>query len=50
MNSRLNPSFRILDEFKRYFNLYRSYKVVKPKQFEPDFEEVVGHPSGSWTG
>ena len=46
MNFRLNPSFRILDEFKRYFIWYWSYKVVKPKQFEPDFEEVIGHPSG----
>ena len=46
MNFRLNASFSMLDEFKRYFNLYWSYKVVQPKQFEPHYEEAVGHPSG----
>ena len=46
INFCLNPSFRVLDKFKRYFNLYWSYKVVKSKQFDPDFEKVVGHPSG----
>ena len=30
MNFRLNLSFNMLDEFKRYFNLYWSYKVVEP--------------------
>ena len=38
--------FTILDKFKRYYvNLYWSYKVVEPNQFEPS-QEVVGHPSG----
>ena len=46
MNFRLNPSFNMLDEFKRYFNLYWSYKVVEPNQFEPYQQEAVGHPSG----
>ena len=46
MNFHLNPSFTKLDDFKRYFNLYWSYKVVEPNQFEPCQQEAVGHPSG----
>jgi hypothetical protein len=45
INFRLNPSFTMLDEFTRYFNLYWSYKVVEPNQFEERLE-VVGHPGG----
>ena len=44
VNFCLNPTFTMLDEFCRYFNLYWSYKGVEPYQFG-DFE-VVGHPSG----
>jgi hypothetical protein len=45
INFCLNPSFAMLDEFKRYFNLYWSYKVVEPNQFEPCLEAVC-HPTG----
>ena len=46
MNFCFNPTFTMLDEFKRYFSLYWSYKVVEPNQFQPCVQEVVGHPSG----
>ena len=45
MNLSLNPSFMILKEFCRYFNLYWSYKVVDTEQFD-SYPEAVGHPSG----
>ena len=41
----LNPSFTLLNEFCRYFNMYWSYKVVDIEQFDPCLQEV-GHPSG----
>ena len=34
MNFCLNPSFTMLQEFCRYFNLYWSYKVVDTEQFD----------------
>ena len=45
MNLSLNPSFTMLDEFCRYFNLYWACKVVDTEQFD-SYPEAVGHPSG----
>ena len=45
MNFRLNASFTMLEEFRRYFDLYWSYKVVDLYQFD-GYPEAVGHPSG----
>ena len=47
INFRFDPTFTMLDEFKLFnFNLYWSYEVVEPNQFEPYLQKVVGHPSG----
>jgi hypothetical protein len=43
MSFSLNPSFVMLKEFCRYFNMYWSYKVVDVQQFDPCLLEV-GHP------
>ena len=45
LNFSLHPSFTMLEEFRRYFNLYWSYKIVEIEQFG-DYPEAVGHPSG----
>ena len=45
MNLSLNPSFTMLEEFCRYFDLYWSYKVVDLHQFD-SYPEAAGHPSG----
>ena len=45
MNFCLSPSFTMLKEFCRYFNMYWSYKVVDIQQFDACLV-AVGHPSG----
>ena len=45
MNFRLNASFTMLEEFRRYFDPYWAYKVVDLYHFD-GYPEAVGHPSG----
>ena len=45
INFCLNPSFTMIKEFTRYFQMYWSYKVVDIHQFDPCLQKV-GHPSG----
>ena len=45
INFRFNPSFNLLDEFSRYFNLYWAWRFIQP---DVDYSELqlAGHPSG----
>ena len=45
INFCLNPSFNLLDEFSRYFNLYWAWRFVQPDIDSLDVQ-LVGHPSG----
>ena len=45
INFRFNPSFNLLDEFSRYFNLYWAWRFVQPHIDSLDVQ-LVGHPSG----
>ena len=42
---RLNPSFNLFDEFKRYFQLYWARRLIDLDEFGDNSIEV-GHPSG----